>query len=498
MNVNNPHLENVNTVIMASDISLSEHSITDAEEELNREENLVQSGMEENQQFRREKRDREEDFVGDDDDNEGWNLVQNKEKRLKSQLKEDIEMYLSSNEKLPKQFAFAKILKAYGIVDITKVKYINPFKIRIEVCSELSADKIEKCPEFIEKGWKIYRAMERTSSYGVIKDVDLDLSDDDILRNIMCDKPAEIISVYRLKRRDREGEGWQPSEAVQVCFKGSFIPQYIYVHGLRIKVTPYVFPVSQCSKCWKYGHPTKKCPSSKIVCPKCGDNHENCETQNFKCVNCGGNHLALHKASCPAFLKEKRLREIMVEFNCTYRKALTVYVPPSTSVPGNSSSRDHFGNPPSNIKLQPDIRFQQRDTTTFAEIIKTGITVHKEDDDKNTSANTSTRFRRTRSRDKASWNLELPINSSTMDMGSESAVPSDAARGEEKKDDSVRLDELLVRLKEIIFLRELTMGDKVHRVIKCCLEWLILLSVQFVSKWPVFKIIVDYFAQNGP
>ncbi|CAG4934415.1 unnamed protein product [Parnassius apollo] len=388
------------------------------------------------------------------------------------------------------------MLKACGIVDITRIKYINPFKIRVEVCSELSADKIEKCHEFKDKVWKVYRAMERTSSYGVIKDVDLDLSDEEILRNIMCDKPVEIISVYQLKRRNREGEGWQPSEAVQVCFKGSFIPQYIYVHGLRIKVTPYVFPVSQCSKCWKYGHPTKKCPSSKIVCPKCGGSHENCETQNFQCVNCGGNHMALHKASCPAFLKEKRLREIMVEFNSTYRKALTVYVPPPASLLRKDSFRQQSDNPPTNMISQTESRFQERDTSTFAEIVKTDISLHKEDvnEVKNTSANTSMRFRRTRRRDTASCRLELPINSST--MNSESTVPPDAAAGEEKRNDSVRLDELLVRLKEIIFLRELTMEDKLHRVLKCCLEWLILLSVQFVSKWPLCKIIADYFTSN--
>ncbi|CAG4946239.1 unnamed protein product [Parnassius apollo] len=75
MNVNNSHLENVNTVIMASDISLSEHSISDAEEEPYREENLVQSGMQEDQ-FGREKGDRGENFVEDDDDNEGFSQKQ--------------------------------------------------------------------------------------------------------------------------------------------------------------------------------------------------------------------------------------------------------------------------------------------------------------------------------------------------------------------------------------------------------------------------------------
>ncbi|CAG4953167.1 unnamed protein product [Parnassius apollo] len=179
MNVNNSHLENVNTVIIANNISLS---VSDAEKEPYREENLVQSGMEEDQ-FRREKRDRGDNFVGDDDDNEGWNLVKSKEKRLKPQLKADIEMYLSSNEKLLKQFALAKMLKACGIVDIIRIKYINPFKICIKVCSELSADKIEKCQEFKDKGWKVYRAMK---TYGVIKDVDLDLSDEETRRNNIC------------------------------------------------------------------------------------------------------------------------------------------------------------------------------------------------------------------------------------------------------------------------------------------------------------------------
>ncbi|KAJ8719149.1 hypothetical protein PYW07_016705 [Mythimna separata] len=54
------------------------------------------------------------------------------------------------------------------------------------------------------------------------------------------------------------------------------------------------------------------------------------------------------------------------------------------------------------IRSQPDVMFQQRDIPTFAEIVKEDVIVHREDDVKNTSANTATRFRRTRSRDKTS------------------------------------------------------------------------------------------------
>lgn len=31
---------------------------------------------------------------------------------------------------------------------------------------------------------------------------------------------------------------------------------------------------------------------------------------------------------CPVFLKEKKIRELMAELNCSYKKALTFYVPP--------------------------------------------------------------------------------------------------------------------------------------------------------------------------
>ncbi|XP_063897498.1 uncharacterized protein LOC135118726 [Helicoverpa armigera] len=329
MDKNSNQTENDSAIIMDSNINDREQEMSDSEGEYHREEIIVQAEIEENT-LRPEKRDRS-------DEEEEWNLVNRKEKKLKMQ-KEKIEIYLSSQERMPKQFALAKLFKMSGIVDIDRVKYINPFKVRIEVDNEFSANKIEKCQAFIDRNWNIQRAMERSSSYGVIRDVDLDLSDEDILKCISCKKPAEIISVYRLKRRDPEGIGWQPSEAVQVCFKGSFIPQYVYVEGLRIKVTPYLFPVSQCSKCWKYGHLYKKCPSSKVVCPKCGGPHENCETETFRCVNCSGKHMALAKNSCPVFLKEKKISEIMNEFNCTHRKALSVYVPPSPVNVDNSSA----------------------------------------------------------------------------------------------------------------------------------------------------------------
>ncbi|CAH2086493.1 unnamed protein product [Euphydryas editha] len=83
----------------------------------------------------------------------------------------------------------------------------------------------------------------------------------------------------------------------------------------------YYISASQCSKCWRLGHMPKRCPCNKIACSKCGGIHANCKTTVYKCMNCEGSHMAVPK-QCPVFIKKKNLRELMAEYNCTYKKAL--------------------------------------------------------------------------------------------------------------------------------------------------------------------------------
>ncbi|XP_061713071.1 uncharacterized protein LOC133521952 [Cydia pomonella] len=167
--------------------------------------------------------------------------------------------------------------------------------------------------------------MEIGLSYGIIRNVDLDHSDEDILKLVTCTE--KVISAKRLNRRDKGDGRWCPSEVARLSFKCSKLPPFVYVDGLRIKVEPYVHPVTQCFKCWKIGHSIGNCTSKVFVCPKCGGDHPNCVTTTFKCVNCRGNHISMAK-TCPVYQKERKLRELMSEFNCTYRKALTLYAAP--------------------------------------------------------------------------------------------------------------------------------------------------------------------------
>lgn len=417
------------------------------------------------------------------EDEEGWTEVRGS-KGKKIYKREEIEIYISSQEKMPKQFALAKIFKEEGIKNIEKIRYINPYKIRVDMKNEDSVEVLEKSKKIIERGWRVQRAMEVNFSYGVIRDIEIDLTEDEMLKRIECTEPAQLISVQRLMRRNSEGEGWKPSESVRLCFKGSFRPAFITVDGLRIRVEQYIFPETQCSRCWKLGHSAQRCPSTKVICPKCSDNHNNCETTSFKCPNCNGQHMALVR-SCPSYLKEKRLREIMAEFNCTYRRALTMYVPVKETklVDGLTTTTE-----------QNDRWNSQDGRLSFSAVIQKPLVEvtaqqSKEDILYKTAKKPQTKPHKPKQ-------TEKPIEYETWIQVDAMDSQELAEEDESKKTREVQFSELINRLKEILFLKGETIQQKVQSCIKCCVQWVILVLVENISDWPILKLILDYFGLN--
>lgn len=315
------------------------------------------------------------------DPEEIWSTVSRKSKKFgraggeneETRIPEDtVEVCVTGMERLPKQFGLAKSLKQENIQNIIRIKYVNAYKVLIQFSDEDSAETLVQSKKFNENGLKCHKTLEINQSYGVINNVDLDLSEEEILVGLSSE--TVIIAVKRLKRRNRNDGHWEPSEFVRICFKGPSLPRYIYIYDTRAQVSPYIYPVTQCSRCWRFGHSIRMCPSLKIICPKCTRPHANCETTTFKCNNCAGQHMAMAKI-CPVFKKEKRIRELMSEFNVSYKKAITIYVPPSpTFIPleeeqlFNDTQKDkETRNNPPNLE---EIVMEAEDTLTYANITK--------------------------------------------------------------------------------------------------------------------------------
>ncbi|KAF9422605.1 hypothetical protein HW555_001809 [Spodoptera exigua] len=418
---------------------------------------------------RAEKRQREES-TGDED---SWTEIKGKKKTRRecvSKLhKENYEVYISHKDPLPKQFALARILKENNIGNISQVKYLSPYKIRLQFECELAMNNVCNCEKLREKGWRIQKSMQLSLSYGLIKNVDLDLSDEEIQQNISCPAPAKLLSVRRLNRRNTVDGGWCPSETLRLCFEGDFLPAFVSVCDIHIKVLPYVHQVSQCSLCWKLGHSRKMCQTKKVVCPKCGGPHENCESLIFACVNCKGNHISLSKA-CPAYKKERRIREIMSE-TATVRHELSEPFP-------------FLGRKSLQINPEPTA------CSTYAEVVQSKVNGHPSLQLFSSPGKSKNKLNP--DKEQASKERKRDVNEDWMFWNSEPDYTSPLPGNNEEDDKNNQrpsFNELLSRIKEIIFLRQSNLSTKVKSIIQLCLEWLVLVIVNFISKWPMIKVL---------
>ncbi|KAF9412671.1 hypothetical protein HW555_008879 [Spodoptera exigua] len=204
---------------------------------------------------------------------------------------EDINTYevcITSMESLPKQMALAKLLRMENIKGISRIKYKSFNKVLLQFNKEEEANNLLSCQKFKDMGFRCQKVNELSLCYGIVKGVDMDMNENELQK--LLESESKIISISRLKRLNADGK-WVDSETVRICFEGNTLPTHVYAYDCRFKVDAYVFPVTQCSGCWQFGHVLKYCPTKKKLCPKCGGSHENCDTKELKCLNCKGPHI---------------------------------------------------------------------------------------------------------------------------------------------------------------------------------------------------------------
>lgn len=446
----------------------------------------------ETQRQNRNKREREE---GTEDDDDNFELVMSRKEKKVLKMQKVQEIYIHSKNPMPKQFALARLFKEVGIYGINKVKYLNPYKIKVEANDEAVTKQIWSCKRFIEMDWRFQRADEVNASYGIIKEVDAELTDEEILRSITCPEPALLVAAKRLQRRDSDGR-WVPSEAVRLSFKGTIVPTHITVDQLRIQVDPYVLPVTQCSRCWSLGHSSRWCSAKSVVCPKCSGLHENCETQLFKCVNCKQNHMALEKQKCPVYLKEKRVREIMSEFRCTYKKALAMYVAPSN--PSKFVEEKDIV-PPKSPELTftwPKIKTRKMEQEDEGNDKRMEDTEHEKKQEKAQSERKEKSYLNKKHKEEHCW-WSSEVESGTSSEPVEMEPKKVRRKSKRRQEREIPFTELLGRLKDIIFMRGISFQDKMSTMLKTCMEWVVLVVVENVSEWPILKTLWELMQGNG-
>lgn len=200
-------------------------------------------------------------------------------------------------------------------------------RIKVETRLGIHANALVNSEILKSKNFVVYIPQFMLERKGVLRGIDTNLSDEDILRHAktLYSETIPVVAVRRFKRKilnkeTRENE-YKPTGTVLITFRGQFLPNYICIHHVRCEVHKYIQSVLQCHNCFRYGHTTAQCKSTSPRCIDCGEKHTKNECTPgtlLKCIHCKGNHSSLAKDLCPEYVNQKKIKELMATQNLTY------------------------------------------------------------------------------------------------------------------------------------------------------------------------------------
>jgi hypothetical protein len=181
---------------------------------------------------------------------------------------------------------------------------------------------------------------------------------------------SDIIKIEKMYRKiyDKERKKIKDLETdnIVITFRGGQTRCELWLWNKRaaIKVRPYIMPVKQCYKCFRYGHIKAFCRSEER-CIICGDKaHGRC-TKEEKCRNCNGQHRSTDR-KCLVREKNKNIQTIMAYHNVTYNSARRILEGREET---KNTAYDRYKEPENWPKLPPTGRYN---THTEKKHIKEG------------------------------------------------------------------------------------------------------------------------------
>lgn len=232
---------------------------------------------------------------------------------------------------------FGKFISSHKLKGIKSITRKGQNRLGITFYSYDNANQFVQ-NQAIRTSFNVFIPQHLTSVQGVIRQVDLSISIEELLANIQSS--CKVISARRLNRRVVNNEdnstSYLPTQTVVLTFSGCFLPKSVYLFYVAMDVQVYVLPVLRCYNCLRFGHTAKLC-KSKIRCPLCTEEHTKGECTSTKpiCVHCKGHHSALDP-NCPELKRQQRIKHIMATERLSFAEAASLI--PKLAAPNNSSN----------------------------------------------------------------------------------------------------------------------------------------------------------------
>jgi len=216
-----------------------------------------------------------------------------------------------------------KSLSPFKVGKLICKKYKNIFYIcktrsRVEVNfkNHLEANKLLNDSDIKDNNLKAYNPGFRLSRRELIKSIDEDISEEEILEII--ESEFKVLKIRRLNRRNRdpskkeEDSKWVANKSVVLTFSGQILSSKMYINRIKIKMDPYMILPVIYYNCFKVGHTN----TNNAKCSMCAELKHNgsCTSNIPTCSNCKDDHIFTNK-NCPVYCREYEVRRLMAYEN---------------------------------------------------------------------------------------------------------------------------------------------------------------------------------------
>lgn len=201
---------------------------------------------------------------------------------------------------------------------ITNVKSTRSGKIMVECSNKEELDKIKSnLIKSAGQDWQVSTPNKYLPRIKIYNTETTNLNDDQLTKNICEQNNVNCIQAhFKILRKIQYKKSTNLIVELDSELFSKIIKQgFLYVGWRKCLITES-FNVIRCFKCSCFGHFSKDCKKSELVCPACSKNHQlkDCPKESLKCINCVNHNVKFKTnfcekhsskdATCPVYLKQ--------------------------------------------------------------------------------------------------------------------------------------------------------------------------------------------------
>lgn len=199
---------------------------------------------------------------------------------------------------------------------IVDMKNIGRNKVMVYINNFQLANRLTYDENLKAQNYRAYIPRHLISVTGVIAGIPLDITEDEILEDIICEYP--VMQVYRMNRFVNGQK--EPTQRMSITFRASKLPESIKIFHCSLRVRAFFKKAVLCLKCLRYNHKQENC-KGKRRCQQCSKMHENEEEfencqKPQRCLHCRKEHKT-SDVTCPERTRQNNIQSILAKTNLT-------------------------------------------------------------------------------------------------------------------------------------------------------------------------------------